>query len=75
MSREERSKTGMLSSKYWKLLLVIVSGLFTFGGPYAAYVLTDILRLNYAVSMVFGFALFFVGLILIWYLIRNKVFS
>jgi len=75
MSQEKQSKTGMLGSKYWKLFLVIIAGLLTFGGPYAAYVLIHILELNYTVSMIFGFALFIVGLVLVWYLIRHKIVS
>jgi len=75
MSQEKQSRTGMLGSKYRKLFLVLITGLFTFGGPYAAYVLIHILELNYAVSMIFGFALFIVGLVLVWYLIRHKIVS
>ena len=75
MSQEEQTKTGMLGSTYWRLLLVIVAGLFTFGGPYATYMLNHILGLDFAFSVVFGLALFVLGLLLIWYLIRLKIVS
>jgi hypothetical protein len=56
--------------------LVIIAALFTFGAPYAVYVLADVLKIRHLLySMVAGFALFIVGLILLWYLIKNKVIS
>jgi hypothetical protein len=64
-----------LDSKQMRVFLVVLAAVLTFGGPYAVYVLTNVLELNYAVSVTSGFVLFAVGLILIWYLIRKKVIS
>ncbi|MGB9777946.1 MAG: hypothetical protein ACPLW8_00950 [Candidatus Bathyarchaeales archaeon] len=64
-----------LSSKFWRTLLLILAALLTFGGPYAVYVLNIVLEMDFAISMVSGFALFIVGLALIWYLIKKKVVS
>jgi len=62
-------------SKSWKTLLVLLAGILTFGGPYLVYVMSHLLDLNYVVSMVSGFAMFFVGLALIVYLIRKNLVS
>jgi hypothetical protein len=65
-----------LSSKSLKTFLVVLAAFLTFAGPtYVPYVLLNVLEINYAVSMAFGFALFVVGLVLMWYLIKRKVIS
>jgi hypothetical protein len=66
-----------LSSKFWKTFLVVLAVFLTFAGPtYMVYVVfLKILKLDYIVSMASGFALFIVGLVLIWYLIKRKVIS
>jgi hypothetical protein len=47
----------------------------TFGGPYAVFLLTDAVNLSFPVSIISGFVLFVVGLILLLYLIRKGVIS
>ena len=66
-----------LSSKFWKTFLVVLAVFLTFAGPtYMVYVVfLKILKMDYVVSMASGFALFIAGLVLIWYLIKNKVLS
>lgn len=65
-----------LSSKFWKTLLIVLAVFLTFAGPtYIVYALLNVLKINYIVSMASGFALFIVGVVLIWYLIKNKVIS
>ena len=66
-----------LSSKFWKTFFIVLAVFLTFAGPtYIVYaVFLKILKMDYAVSMVSGFALFIVGVVLIWYLIKNKVIS
>jgi cytochrome c oxidase assembly factor CtaG len=65
-----------LNSKFWKTFLAILAAFLTFAGPtYIIYVLLNVFEMNYFVSMASGFALFIVGLVLTWYLIRRKVFS
>jgi hypothetical protein len=64
------------SSKFWKAFLVVLAASLTFAGPtYVVYVLVNVIKLDYAVSMLSGIALFIVGLALVWYLIKNKVLS
>jgi hypothetical protein len=76
---ESESKTSPrlnLSSKFWKIFLVVVAAFLTFAGPtYVVYVLVNVLDLDYLLSMLSGLALFIAGLVLVWYLIRNKVLS
>ncbi len=73
---EEKSKTGKLDSKFWRAFLVLLAAAFVFVGPtYVVYVFQRVAAGNYVISMISGFGLFIVGLLLIWYLVRNKVIS
>jgi hypothetical protein len=63
-----------VSSKFWRVLLIIAAVLLIFAGPtYISYLLFNILNVNYVVSVVSGLALFIVGLLLMWFLIRKKI--
>ena len=63
-----------LSSKFMKVFLVILAALLIFAGPtYVPYVLADLLHLNSAAAIAFGFILLVMGLALMWYLIRKKI--
>jgi len=65
-----------LSSRFWKTFLTILAAFLTFAGPtYVPYVLTVILNFDYFPSITFGIVLLMVGLVLLWYLIKNKVIS
>jgi hypothetical protein len=65
-----------VSSKFWRVLLVIVAVFLIFAGPtYFSYLLFNILNVNYVASIVSGFALFIVGLFLMWFLIRKKIIT
>jgi capsule polysaccharide export protein KpsE/RkpR len=65
-----------LSSKFWKTFLIVLAVFLTFAGPtYIVYALLNVLKIDYIVSMAYGFALFIVGVVFIWYLIKNKVIS
>jgi hypothetical protein len=75
---EEKETVGndFLSSKFWRVLLVIISVIMIFAGPtYVIYGLVVLLGVNLAASFVTGFILFAVGLVLMWYLVRKKVIS
>lgn len=74
-SNEKSSKLD-LKSKFWKTSLTLLAALLTFAGPtYVVLVLSNVLKINYAFSMVTGFILFILGLALIWYLIKKKIIS
>jgi len=64
-----------LTSKFRKTIFIVLAALFTFSGPYVVLVLSRALDLDYAISMVSGVAVFTVGLVLIWYLIRKGTIS
>jgi len=65
-----------LSSKFWKTLLTVLAAFLTFAGPtYIVYVFINILKIDYFISMSSGIILFIAGLVLIWYLIKNKIIS
>jgi hypothetical protein len=76
---ENKGKTSIrldLGSKFWKTFLTVLAAFLTFAGPtYIVYVLIRILRINYFVSMISGIVLFIAGLVLVWYLIKNKIVS
>ena len=76
--KKQKSKSTRLdlNSKFWKTFFIVLAVFLTFVGPtYMVYALLTVLKMNYFVSMASGFALFMVGLVLIWYLIRRKVIS
>jgi hypothetical protein len=65
-----------VSSKFWRVLLMIAAVFLIFAGPtYISYLLFNILNVNYVASIVSGFALFIVGLFLMWFLIRKKIIT
>jgi len=76
-----KKKTGTsarldLSSKFWKTLLTVLAAFLTFAGPtYVVYMLINIMKIDYFVSIASGIVLFVAGLVLIWYLIREKIIS
>lgn len=66
----------LLSSKFWRTLLTLVSVILIFAGPtYGIYALAVLLKVNLAASAATGFVLFLVGITLMWYLLKNKVFE
>ncbi len=78
VENDENNNVGRfdLSSKFMRVFLVIVAVFLIFAGPtYVSYVLFDILNVNYVASVVSGFALFIVGLLLMWFLIRKKIIT
>ncbi len=62
------------NSKFLRVLLIIATVVLIFAGPtYISYALFSILNLNYAASIVTGFALFITGLLLLFFLVRKKI--
>ena len=63
-----------LSSKFVRVLLILVAVVLIFVGPtYFSYLLFEVLRVNYVASVVSGFVLFIAGLVLMLFLIRKKI--
>ena len=76
--KKQKSKSTRLdlNSKFWKTFFIVLAVFLTFAGPtYIVYALLNAFKINYFVSMASGFALFIVGVVLIWYLIKRKVIS
>jgi len=63
------------SSKYVKMLLVILMGFLLVGGPYVVYMLYDVLGTRFLYAAVAGAASVVLGLVLMWYLIRVKIIT
>ena len=65
-----------VNSKFMRVFLILLSVFLIFAGPtYISYVLFDALKVNYVASVVSGFALFIVGLLLMLYLVRKKIIT
>jgi hypothetical protein len=65
-----------LKSKFWKTFLTLLVVLLTFAGPtYVVFMLVHVLNVDYVSSMISGGILFIAGLILLWYLVKNKIVS
>ena len=76
MNEKKQASRFDLNSRFMKAFLLVIAVLLIFVGPtYVVYVLVNVIELNYAVSMVSGFALFAVGMVFLWFLIRKKVVS
>lgn len=73
---EHESTGGVLdmNSKLVKSVLLIVSVLLIFAGPtYIPYLMSNVAHIDYVASVVVGLVLLVAGLLLMWFLIRNKV--
>jgi len=67
-------ESGIVSSKFWRTVLVIVSVFLIFAGPtYVIYGMAVLLKVNLVASFALGFVLFAVGLVLMRYLVAKKV--
>lgn len=72
---QERRGANKTDSRFRRAFLVIVASAFMFGGPYLAYILIRLLKLDDLIAIASGFVLFMIGLILIWYLIKKEVIT
>lgn len=72
---KQQTKAPITGSKYVKMLLVLIMALLLFGGPYGAYTVINVLHRSYLAATVGGFAMVIAGLVLMWYLIRNKIIT
>jgi hypothetical protein len=59
-----------------KTLLVILTAFLIFAGPtYIVFLLVEVLKINYAASMLLGFMLFIAGLSMFGYLVRKRIIT
>ena len=64
-----------MSSKYVKMLLVILMAFLLFGGPYIVYLINGALEMSFLYAAIAGVASVVLGLVLMWYLIRAKIIT
>jgi hypothetical protein len=70
------AQTGFMNSKLAKVFMTIVSVFLVFAGPtYVVYGLAVVVNINGFVAFGVGFVLFVVGLVMMRYLLKNKVIS
>jgi len=75
-SDEERSRGLLSGSELRRTLLIVLAAILTFAGPtYTVYLMVNVLKVDYIISMSLGLALFVVGIALIFYLIKNRIVS
>ena len=78
VENDENNNVGKfdVSSKFMRILLVIVTALLIFAGPtYFSYLLSEVLNVSYIASIATGIALFIAGLLLMLFLIRKKIIT
>jgi hypothetical protein len=74
MTDKESSGIIDLNSRFWRTALLLLAVVLIFAGPtYVPLEMTDLLKINYIVSIVTGAVLLVVGLVLLWFLVRKKV--
>ena len=70
----ENMPVSSLDSKFMKVAMTIVSVILIFvGSTYVPYLMSDVLKIDYAASVLVGAVLFIVGLVLLIFLVRKKV--
>jgi hypothetical protein len=70
----ENMQVSSLDSKFMKVAITIVSVFLIFvGSTYVPYLMSDVLKIDYAASVLVGAVLFVVGLVLLIFLVRKKV--
>ncbi len=75
-NQDIQASTGFMDSKFGKVFLTVVSVFLIFAGPtYVVYALSVLAGLNGYVAFVVGFVLFAVGLVMMRFLVKNKVIS
>ena len=63
-----------MSSKFWRVFLILVTVFLIFAGPtYISYLLSNILKIDYIAAIVTGLVLFLAGLGLMLFLVRKKI--
>ena len=63
-----------MSSKFWRVFLILVTVFLIFAGPtYISYLLSNILKIDYIAAIVTGLVLFLAGLGLMVFLVRKKI--
>jgi polyferredoxin len=70
----EAPKKRILDSKIWRMVLVLLAGLLIFGAPYVVYISSDFLKRGVFFSFTGGIVSLVLGLTLLLFLVKKKVF-
>ncbi len=78
MAKDDKTKDGgssrLAESRVLKMVLILLSILLIFVGPtYIPYLMIHHLYLDFAASMIFGLALFVVGIVMMAFLVRKNI--
>jgi hypothetical protein len=67
---------GFLQSKFNRVFLILLTMVLLFAGPtYVPFLMFNVLNLNYLAAISVGTVLFVLGVVMLVYLIRKKVFT
>jgi len=70
------AKGSFMTSRFGKLLLTLVAVFLTFAGPtYVVYGLNVVIKVDFGASLITGFVLFMIGLVMMRYLAKLKIIS
>jgi hypothetical protein len=76
MTENENVNVTGIYSKFWRITLVVLSMLLIFVGPtYVPYVMVNILKIHYFVSIGAGLVLFALGMAFMVFLIRKQLIT
>jgi hypothetical protein len=73
---QSQETNSFVASKFGKILLTVLTMVLIFAGPtYVVYALTVILKINFAASIITGFALLIVGLVMLRFLVKKQIIT
>jgi hypothetical protein len=72
----ESENEGFLQSKFNRVFLILVTMVLLFAGPtYVPYLIFNVLNIDYIAAVSVGAVLFVLGVVMLVYLIRKKIFT
>ena len=78
VKNSENDSTGFFKSdsKIVNVVLVITVAFLIFAGPtYVSFLLSEFLNLDFIVTLAVGLSLFLIGLVLLYFLVKNKIIN
>jgi hypothetical protein len=73
---QSQETNSFVTSKFGKILLTVLTMVLIFAGPtYVVYALTVILKINFAASIITGFVLLIVGLVMLRFLVKKQIIN
>jgi hypothetical protein len=73
---QPQETNSFVTSKFGKVLLTVITMVLIFAGPtYVVYALTNLLKINFAASIVAGLVLLIVGLFMLRFLVKKQIIT